>query len=64
MNRLHRLFAVGLVFSIGVLPIGEGAAIAASASPPPDQVKQQINQYGLGANLSVRREYRQGWNLS
>jgi hypothetical protein len=43
-----------LVFCIGILPVSDVAALGGEAPHGPDRVKQQVNQFGAGANLKVQ----------
>jgi len=52
MNQWHRVIV--LVFCIGILPVSDVAALAGDTPSGSDQVKQQIDQFGVGANLKVQ----------
>lgn len=54
MNLWHKIIVIALVFCFGVLPVSDLAAFAADAPAGPEQVKQQIDQFGVGANLKVQ----------
>ena len=54
MDHLYRAIVMALVFCIGILPLNDVAALAADTPPGPDEVKQQIDQFGVGANLKVQ----------
>jgi ribosome maturation factor RimP len=54
MNQWHRVIVIVLVFCIGILPVSDVAAVAGDTPSGSDQVKQQIDQYGVGANLKVQ----------
>lgn len=53
MNQTARFLAVVLVVCVGLLPIGD---IAAASPPEPSAVKEQLGQYGVGANLKIKLE--------
>ena len=50
----YRVLAVVLAFSIGVWPLGDVPTLAVEASTNPELIKQEIIQYGVGANLKLR----------
>lgn len=50
----HRVLAAALGFSIGVWSLGDIPALAAETSTPPELVRQEMIQYGVGANLKLR----------
>jgi len=54
MCRSYRVLAVALGFSIGVGSLGDIPTLAAEASTNPGTIKEEIIQYGLGANLRLR----------
>ena len=54
MRRSYRLLAVGLAVSVGVLSLGDISALGAEESTNPELIKQEIIQYGAGANLKLR----------
>ncbi len=54
MNQWQRTLVIALVICIGILPVNDIAALAGDAPTGPDRVKQQIDQYGVGANLKVQ----------
>lgn len=54
MSQWHKAIVIALVFCIGILPVSDFAAFAADTPAGPDQVKQQIGQLGVGANLKVQ----------
>jgi ribosome maturation factor RimP len=54
MNQWHRVIVIVLVFCIGILPVSDVAAVAGDTPSGSDQVKQQIDQFGVGANLKVQ----------
>ena len=54
MNHLYRTIVILLVFCIGVLPVNDVALLAADKQSGPGQVKQQIDQFGVGAKLKVQ----------
>ena len=54
MNQWHRIIVIALVICIGVLPVSDVAPLAADTPAAPEQVKQQLDQFGVGANLKVQ----------
>jgi len=54
MNHLCKAIVMALVFCIAILPVNDVAVLAADTPSGPDRVKQQINQFGVGANLKVQ----------
>jgi ribosome maturation factor RimP len=54
MNYLYRAVVIALVVCIGILPANDLAALAADTPAGPEQVKQQLGQLGVGANLKVQ----------
>ncbi len=54
MSQWHKVIVIALVICIGILPVSDLAAFAADAPAGPDQVKQQLDQFGVGANLKVQ----------
>ena len=54
MCRSYRVLAVALAFSIGVWSLGDIPTLAAETSTNPELVRQEIIQYGVGANLKLR----------
>ena len=54
MSQWHRVIVIVLVFCIGILPVSDVAALGGEAPYGPDRVKQQVNQFGAGANLKVQ----------
>jgi ribosome maturation factor RimP len=54
MCRSHRVLAIALGFSIGVWSLGDVSALAAETSTNPELIRQEIIQYGVGANLKLR----------
>lgn len=54
MSQWHRVIVIVLVFCIMILPVSDVAALAGDTPSGPDQVKQQIDQFGVGANLKVQ----------
>lgn len=51
MNSHVKALAVGLAFCVGLLPIRDLTAVT---PPSPEAVKEQLNQYGVGANLKLK----------
>jgi small nuclear ribonucleoprotein (snRNP)-like protein len=54
MGCSHRVLAAALVLSIAVWSLGDIPALAAEASSNPEVVRQEMTQYGVGANLKLR----------
>jgi ribosome maturation factor RimP len=54
MISWHKGIAIGLVCCMTVLPLGDMAAFGATASPDRAAVKQQIDQFGVGANVKLQ----------
>jgi ribosome maturation factor RimP len=54
MCRSYRVLAVALGFSIGVWSLGDIPTLAAETSTNPELIRQEIMQYGVGANLKLR----------
>jgi small nuclear ribonucleoprotein (snRNP)-like protein len=54
MNQWHRSIVIALVICIGILPVNDLTALAGDTPSAPAQVKQQIDQFGVGANLKVQ----------
>jgi ribosome maturation factor RimP len=54
MSCSYRVLAAGLGFSIAVWSLGDIAALAAETSTHPEVVRQEMIQYGVGANLKLR----------
>jgi len=54
MSQWHKVIVIALVFCIGILPVSDLAAFAADTPAGPEQVKQQLDQFGVGANLKVQ----------
>jgi ribosome maturation factor RimP len=54
MISWHKGIAIGLVCCMTVLPLGDMAAFGATASPDRAAVKQQIDQFGIGANVKLQ----------
>jgi hypothetical protein len=54
MNQWHRIIVIALVICLGILPVSDLAAFAADTPAGADGVKQQIDQFGVGANLKVQ----------
>jgi ribosome maturation factor RimP len=54
MNQWNRAVVIALVLSIWMLPLSDVVALGADAPWGIDQVKQQIDQFGVGANLKVQ----------
>ena len=50
----HRVLAAALGFSIGVWSLGDIPTLAAETSTHPELVRQEMIQYGVGANLKLR----------
>ena len=50
----HRVLAAALGFSIAVWSLGDISGLAAEVSTPPEVVRQEMIQYGVGANLKLR----------
>jgi len=54
MRRSNRVLAMALGFSVGVWSLGDIAALAAETSTHPELIRQEMIQYGVGANLKLR----------
>ena len=54
MSHSQKTIVQVLVFCIAILPLNELAALAGDAPAAPEQVKQQIDQYGVGAKLKLQ----------
>ena len=54
MCRSYRVLAIALGFSIGVWSWGDVSTLAAETSTNPELIRQEIIQYGVGANLKLR----------
>jgi small nuclear ribonucleoprotein (snRNP)-like protein len=54
MKHLQRAIVEALIFCIGFLPVNDLTALAGNSPSAPEQVKQQIDQFGVGANLKVQ----------
>jgi small nuclear ribonucleoprotein (snRNP)-like protein len=54
MSQWHRVIVIVLVFCIGILPVNDVAALAGDTPSGSDRVKQQVDQFGVGANLKVQ----------
>jgi len=54
MCRSYRVLAIALGFSIGVWSWGDIPTLAAETSTNPELIRQEIIQYGVGANLKLR----------
>ena len=54
MCRSYRVLAIALGFSIGVWSLGDIPTLAAETSTNPELIRQEIIQYGVGANLKLR----------
>jgi hypothetical protein len=54
MNHWQRAIVEALVICIGFLPVTDLRALAADTLSAPEQVKQQIDQFGVGANLKLQ----------
>ena len=50
----HRVLAAALVVSIAVWSLGDIPALAADTSTHPEVIRQEMIQYGVGANLKLR----------
>ena len=54
MIHWSKVVAIGLVYGMIVLPLGDVAALRATPALEPGLVKQQIGQFGVGANVKVK----------
>jgi len=54
MRQWQKAIVIALVFCIGILPVSDVAALAADTPAGPEQVKQQVDEFGVGANLKVK----------
>ena len=54
MYRSYRVLAAVLGFSIAVWSLGDIPALAAETSTYPELIRQEMIQYGVGANLKLR----------
>ena len=54
MCRSYRVLAVALGFSIAVWSLGDIPTLAAETSTHPELIRQEIIQYGVGANLKLQ----------
>lgn len=54
MIHWSKVVAIGLAYSMMALPLGDVAALRATPAPEPGVVKQQIGQFGVGANVKVK----------
>jgi ribosome maturation factor RimP len=52
--RWRKVVALGLVYGMMVLPLGDVAALRATPALEPGVVKQQIGQFGVGAKIKVK----------
>jgi ribosome maturation factor RimP len=52
--RWSKVVAIGLVYGMMVLPLGDVAALRATPALEPGVVKQQIGQFGVGAKVKVK----------
>ena len=54
MSDWRRLLAAGLAVCLMHLSVAEAAMALPAASPNPPLVKQQVDQFGLGANVKIQ----------
>ncbi len=54
MIRWRKVVAIGLVYGMMVLPLGDVATLRATPALEPGVVRQQIGQFGVGANVRVK----------
>lgn len=54
MTQWHKVTVIVLVFCMAILPVSDVAALAVDTAPAPEQVKQQLDQFGVGVNVKVQ----------